>query len=77
MIINGFEVDAYWPGLCVEIDGPATGGRARRPTTGSRTRRCGPRATSVLRFTEDDVDFRPEKVLAQLAAQQLPARVAG
>ena len=32
---------------------------------------------TVIRFTEDDVDFRPEKVLAQLAAQELAGRVAG
>ena len=76
-IINGFEVDAYWPGLCVEIDG--LGHRRARTKVDDRIRDAALRAAGyiVLRFTEDDVDFRPEKVLAELAAQQLPARVAG
>jgi very-short-patch-repair endonuclease len=75
--INGFEVDAYWPGLCVEIDG--AGHRRARTKTDDRIRDAALRAAgyTVLRFTEDDVDFRPEKVLAELAAQQLAARVAG
>ena len=47
IVVNGFEVDFYWPGLCVEIDGPSPRrGRGRRSTTGSATPRCGPRATS-------------------------------
>ena len=77
VIINGFEVDAYWPGLCVEIDGP--GHRRARTQVDDRIRDAALRAAgyTVIRFTEDDVDFRPEKVLAELAAQQLPARVAG
>jgi very-short-patch-repair endonuclease len=77
VIINGFEVDAYWPGLCVEIDGP--GHRRARTQADDRIRDAALRAAgyTVIRFTEDDVDFRPEKVLAELAAQQLPARVAG
>jgi hypothetical protein len=76
-IVNGFEVDAFWPGLCVEIDGP--GHRRARTTADDRIRDAALRAAgyTVIRFTEDDVDFRPEKVLAQLAAQELPARVAG
>jgi Protein of unknown function (DUF559) len=75
--VNGFEVDAYWPGLCVEIDGP--GHRRARTKVDDRIRDAALRAAGyvVIRFTEGDVDFRPEKVLAQLAAQQLPARVAG
>ena len=44
-VVNGFEVDAHWPGLCVEIDGPAHRAPARRPTTASATPPCGPRAT--------------------------------
>ena len=77
VIINGFEVDAYWTGLCVEIDG--LGHRRARTKVDDRIRDAALRAAGyiVLRFTEDDVDFRPETVLAQLAAQQLPARVAG
>ena len=46
-IVNGFEVDFYWPGLCVEIDGAGhTRARARRSTTGSATPRCARPATS-------------------------------
>ncbi len=76
-IVNGFEVDVYWPGLCVEIDGP----NHTRPRTrvDDRIRDAALRAAGyrVLRFTEDDVDLRPEKVLAQLAAEQLAGSVAG
>ena len=76
--VNGFEVDAYWPGLCVEIDGPnhtaaAHPGRrphprrraARRPGTASC---ASPRTTSTC---------AREKVLAQLATEQLAGSVAG
>jgi hypothetical protein len=77
VVINGFEVDAYWPGLCVEVDG--VGHRRARSKVEDRIKDAALRAAgyTVLRFTEDDVDFRPAWVLAQLAAQQLPRRVAG
>jgi hypothetical protein len=77
VVINGFEVDAYWPGLCVEVDG--FGHRRARSKVEDRIKDAALRAAGymVLRFTEDDVDFRPAWVLAQLAAQQLPRRVAG
>jgi hypothetical protein len=77
VVINGFEVDAYWPGLCVEVDG--FGHRRARSKVEDRIKDAALRAAgyTVLRFTEDDVDFRPAWVLAQLAAQQLPRRVAG
>ena len=54
-----------------------TGAHARRSTTGSRTRRCARPATPSCGSREDAIDFRPEQVLAQLAAQQLARRVAG
>jgi very-short-patch-repair endonuclease len=75
-IVNGFEVDAYWPGLCVEIDG--VGHRRKRSVVDDRIRDAALRAAGyvVLRFEEADVDSRPGWVLAQLAAQELPARVA-
>jgi very-short-patch-repair endonuclease len=75
--VNGFEVDAYWPGLCVEIDG--VGHRRKRSQVDDRIRDAALRAAgyTVLRFAEDDLDVRPAWVLAQLAAQQLPRRVAG
>jgi very-short-patch-repair endonuclease len=66
-IVNGFEVDAYWPGLCVEIDGP--GHRRARSKVDDRIRDAALVAAgySVVRFTEDDVELRPAKVLADLA----------
>ena len=75
--VNGFEVDAYWPGLCVEIDG--VGHRRARTKVDDRIRDAALRAAgyAVLRFTEDDVDFRPEQVLAELAAQELPVALRG
>jgi very-short-patch-repair endonuclease len=74
--VNGFEVDAYWPGLCVEIDGP--GHRRARTQVDDRVRDAALRAAGfvVLRFKEEDLDGRPEWVLAQLAAQELAGRVA-
>jgi very-short-patch-repair endonuclease len=74
--VNGFEVDAYWPGLCVEIDG--VGHRRARTAADDRIRDAALRAAgyTVLRFAEDDLDARPAWVLAQLAAQELPRRVA-
>jgi very-short-patch-repair endonuclease len=67
-IINGFEVDAYWPGLCVEIDGPNH--RRARTKTDDRIRDAALRAAgyTVLRFTEDDVETKPDKVLETLTA---------
>jgi hypothetical protein len=75
--VNGHEVDAYWPGLCVEIDG--VGHRRARTQVDDRIKDAALRAAGyvVLRFTEDDVDLRPAWVLTQLTAQQLPRRVAG
>jgi very-short-patch-repair endonuclease len=77
IIVNGFEVDFYWPGLCVEIDG---GHHARqRSRVDDRIRDAALRAAGyvVLRFSEDDLNDRPGFVLAELAAQQLAAGVAG
>jgi very-short-patch-repair endonuclease len=74
--VNGFEVDFYWPGLCVEIDG---GHHARqRSRVDDRIRDAALRAAGyvVLRFSEDDLNDRPGIVLAELAAQQLAAGVA-
>jgi very-short-patch-repair endonuclease len=75
-IVHGFEVDAYWPGLCVEIDG--VGHRRPRSQVDDRIRDAALRAAGfvVLRFREADLNERPEWVLAELAAQDLSARVA-
>jgi very-short-patch-repair endonuclease len=65
-IVNGFEVDAYWPGVCVEVDG--LGHRRPRTQAEDRIRDAALSAAgyTLLRFTEDDVDFAPAKVLAAL-----------
>lgn len=65
-IVNGFEVDAYWPGVCVEIDGPSH--LRARTQTDDRIRDAALRAAgyTVLRFSEDDVENHPEQVLAVL-----------
>jgi very-short-patch-repair endonuclease len=75
-IVNGFEVDAYWPGLCVEIDSPLH--ERTRTQVDDRIRDAALRAAgyTVLRFRDTDIDRRPAWVLAQLAAQQLPGRIA-
>jgi very-short-patch-repair endonuclease len=75
--VHGFEVDYSWPELCVEIDGP--GHERPRSKVDDRIRDVALRARgiTVLRFKEADIDERPEWVLAQLAAQQLPRRIAG
>lgn len=64
--VNGFEVDCYWPGLCVEIDGPP---HARpRTQVDDRIRDAALRAAGygVLRFSEDDLNHRPALLLAAL-----------
>ena len=78
VIVNGFEVDFFWPPrLCVEIDGE--GHKRPRTKVDDRIRDAALRAAGfvVLRFAEEDLLRRPEWVLAQLAAQELPRRVAG
>jgi very-short-patch-repair endonuclease len=65
-IVNGFEVDAYWPGVCVEVDGLGH----RRPRTQAEDRirdaALGAAGYTLLRFSEHDVDFAPATVLATL-----------
>ncbi|HWK29271.1 MAG TPA: DUF559 domain-containing protein [Solirubrobacter sp.] len=77
VIVNGFEVDFFWPGLCVEVDGE--GHRRPRSKADDRIRDAALRAAGyvVLRFTEEDLLRRPGWVLAQLAPQKLAGRVAG
>jgi very-short-patch-repair endonuclease len=71
IVVNGFEVDFYWPGLCVEIDGPPH--MRPRSKVDDRIRDAALRAAGyvVLRFSEDDLNDRPAMVLAELASQQL------
>jgi very-short-patch-repair endonuclease len=66
--ISGYEVDLYWPGVCVEVDGP--GHERPRTKAEDRARDAALRAAgyTVLRFTEEDVVQRPRTILAALAA---------
>jgi very-short-patch-repair endonuclease len=71
-IVNGFEVDLYWPGVCVEIDGPP---HARpRTQVDDRIRDAALRAAGyvLLRFSEDDLNQRPELLVAAVAAHAAP-----
>jgi hypothetical protein len=45
--VEGLEVDLHWPELklCLEVDGPATSGRARGARTQRATPASAPRAT--------------------------------
>jgi very-short-patch-repair endonuclease len=67
-IVNGFEVDAYWPGVCVEVDG--LGHRRPRTQAEDRIRDAALTAAgyTLLRFTEHDIDHRPGGILAVLTA---------
>ena len=71
----GFELDFRWPGLNVEIDGDHHD-RARTQRD-DRIQDAVLRANGfvVLRFREEHLD-RPDEVLRQLAAQQLPRGIA-
>ncbi|WP_028063696.1 type IV toxin-antitoxin system AbiEi family antitoxin domain-containing protein [Solirubrobacter soli] len=66
--VNGFEVDFTWPMVVVEIDGP--GHRRARTRVDDAIEDAALRAAgyTVIRFTEADVDHRPEKVLQALTA---------
>jgi very-short-patch-repair endonuclease len=72
-IVNGFEVDLFWPPrLCVEVDGPPH--LRPRSKVDDRIRDAALRAAGyvVLRFSEDDLNDRPGMVLAALAAVTTP-----
>jgi very-short-patch-repair endonuclease len=64
--VHGFEVDFAWPRVVVEIDGP--GHRRARTKADDRIQDAALRAAgfTVIRFTEADVDHRPEMVLQTL-----------
>jgi very-short-patch-repair endonuclease len=74
--VHGFEVDFAWPGLCVEIDGE--GHERPRTKVDDRIRDAALKARGIitLRITEHELG-RPEKLLAKLAAQQLPRSATG
>jgi very-short-patch-repair endonuclease len=62
--VLGFEVDAYWPelSLVVEVDGP--GHERRRDRRQDRPLRAA--GYTVLRFTDVEIEQRPEAVVAAL-----------
>jgi very-short-patch-repair endonuclease len=68
--VLGHEVDAYWPELklIAEVDGP----HHERPRARRRDRRRDRelRATgyTVLRFTDIEIEQRPEEVIAAVQA---------
>jgi very-short-patch-repair endonuclease len=65
-VIHDFEVDFRWDTLCVEADG---GGHKRpRSKTDDRIRDAALKAHgfTIVRFAEDDVDQRPDYVIATL-----------
>jgi hypothetical protein len=67
--LEGEEVDCHWPErmLVVEVDGP--GHRNRPPARrddGRRDRKLRAAGYTVLRFTDVEIEFRPDEVLARL-----------
>jgi hypothetical protein len=64
--VHSIEVDAHWPGLCVEIDGPHH--LQPRTKTDDRIRDAVLHAhgETVIRFTEHDVDHHPTTVIEAL-----------
>lgn len=65
------EVDFHWPDrrLCVEIDGPGHKRPRTRHDDRVRDRLLGGAGQTVLRFTDDEVEERPDQVIARLRAQ--------
>jgi hypothetical protein len=68
--VQGFEVDFHWPALrlCVEIDGPGHERPAAKRRDALRDRVLEAAGWTVLRFSEEDVEQRPEAVLRALRA---------
>ena len=66
--LHGFEVDAHWPDrmLVIEVDGPGHERPAAKRADALEGRTLRAAGYTVLRFTEDDIEQRPEYVLAQL-----------
>jgi hypothetical protein len=68
---EGFERDFHWPArkLVVEVDGPGHLRPRTRLEDARRDRTLRELGYAVLRFTDDDVYFRPRRVLAELEAR--------
>src|SRR4051812_1592652 len=66
--IAGIEVDFAWPGLVVELDGPAHQRHRTRTEDRERDAKLKAAGYTVLRVTRDDLD-RPEALLRRLGLQ--------
>ena len=68
--VLGFEVDVYWPALklCVELDGPGHRRALTRREDAARDKVLRAAGFRLLRYTEEDLDERPEWVRASIAA---------
>ncbi len=66
--LHGVEVDFHWPALklVVEIDGPGHRRPQAKRDDARRSRSLGAAGYTVLRFTEEDLELRPELVVARL-----------
>jgi hypothetical protein len=63
----GFERDFRWPGVVVEIDGPAHGRPHSRLDDAGRDRTLRDAGYTVLRFPDEAVHRRPREVLSAVA----------
>jgi hypothetical protein len=66
---EGFERDFRWPGLVVEIDGPAHGRPHARLDDAGRDRTLHAVGYEVLRFSADAVHLRAREVLASVSSR--------
>ena len=67
--VAGYEVDAWWPGLAVELDGHRFHGTRRRALADRRKQRALEAAGHrVLRFGWEEVVHHPAEVVAALAS---------
>jgi hypothetical protein len=69
MHLHGEEVDCHWPGrtLVVEVDGPNHRNRpATKQNDARRDAKLAAAGYTVLRFTDVEIERRPEAVLARL-----------
>jgi hypothetical protein len=70
--LHGFEVDFHWPELklAVEIDGPHHGRPRDRDADARQDRALQAAGYDTLRFTDEDVYQRPERIKEALSARR-------
>jgi very-short-patch-repair endonuclease len=68
VMIAGYEVDFVWPGLVVEIDGPAHRRPRTRKEDADRDAAMEAEGFATLRVTKADLD-RPERLLRRLGLE--------